>query len=176
MAIARRKRKQSKKMLVSCSFSEDKIEAMKQQAREISKMIGENSKNVTNQQITPLEISVNREHSSEIDNISQTNDQISTLINTEIENSPSCSKISIEKTLPETVTSLNSISKRKHRRKDQSSKHKKSKIPYLVKCDVYQEEHLDDLTSKKQDDYVLEKLFNRSGIYEIFKLLYHRFL
>lgn len=170
MAIARRERKQSKKKLVSRSFSEDKIEAMKQKAREISKMIGENSKTIINQQISPLEISVNNRHSSEIDNILPINEQLSTLMNTEIENSPSCSKISIEKTLPEVTTSLNSISKRKHKR-DQSFKHKKSKIPYLVKCDVYQEEHLDDLTSKKQDDYVLEKLFNRSGIYEILKLL-----
>lgn len=172
MAIARREKKRSKKTLVSCSFSVDKIEAMKQKAREISKMIGENSKTIINQEITPPEMCVNSRHNSKIDNALSINDQISTLMNTEIENNPSNSKISIEKTLPETIISLNEkkTSKRNHR-KDLILKHKKSKIPYLVKCDIYQEELLDDLTSKKQDDYVLEKLFNRSGIYVIFKLL-----
>lgn len=172
MMIARREKKQSKKIPVSYSFSDDKIEAMKQKAREISKMIGENSKTIINQHIAPLKTCINSGNCSKTDNIelendsqlTQTNNQLSMLMNTEIESpSSSCSKISIEKTLPETVTSLNYFSKRKNK-KDINSKHKKSKIPYLVKSDVYQEEYLDDLTSKKQDDYVLEKLFNRSGM------------
>jgi len=168
---ARHERKKSKKISSTCSFSDDKIEAMKQKARELSKMIGKNSKPAINQQITPSEICTNNEHCTEADIINPSqndtetfkiNDKPFTFSNNESSNIPSCSKSPIKKISFEMIEAPNPSSKRK-KCKYLNSKHKKSKIPYLVKCDVYQEEHVDDLTSKKQDDYVLEKLFNKSG-------------
>jgi len=168
MAKARHKKK--KKPRVNCSFSDDKIEAMKQKARELSKMIIQSSKQIIEKQIASDEC-IHIKHNSTINNkspqedieVSQNNDKISTLMNIESTNVPSCSKISIENTLPDTVLSPNSTSKKKHNKK-LSTKLKKIKIPYLIKSGIYQEENVDDLTSKKQDDYVLEKLFNKSGI------------
>jgi len=171
MMTARRERKESKKKSSSCSFSVDKIEAMKQKARELSKMIGQNSKTVTNQQIIPSEMCINSEQCTDTDIINPTqkdtetsknNDKPFTFMNNESSNIPSCSKSAIENTSPEMIQAPNPAFKRT-KSKYLHSKHKKLKIPYLVKCDVYQEEHFDDLTSKKQDDYVLEKLFNKSG-------------
>ncbi|XP_027841630.2 DNA excision repair protein ERCC-6-like isoform X1 [Aphis gossypii] len=159
---ARRERKKSKKTSSTCSFSDDKIEAMKQKARELSKMIGQNSKTVINQQITPLEnnMCTNSEHCSDVDIIckndidtSKNNDKSVTFANNDSSSIPSCSK----------SPSSNHAFKRSNS-KYLNTKHKKPKIPYLVKCDIYQEEHVDNLTSKKQDDYVLEKLFNKSGV------------
>jgi len=167
---ARRERKKSKKTSSTCSFSDDKIEAMKQKARELSKMIGQNSKTVINQQIAPIKMCTNSEHCTDVDiNPSQNdtetfknNDKPFTSTNNESSNIPSCSKSAIENTSFEMIEAPNPSSKRT-KSKYLNSKHKKPKIPYLVKCDVYQEENVDDLTSKKQDDYVLEKLFNKSG-------------
>lgn len=167
--LARRERKKAKKTSLSCSFSNDKIEAMKQKARELSKMIGQNFKSVANGHTTPPETLTNNQHSIKIDikpsqndsESSQNNDdKLSVFVNDESVNTPSCSKTSLEKISSETIPAPNS--KRAHGI-DLNIKHKKPKIPYLVKCDVYQEEHVDDITSKKQDDYVLEKLFNKSG-------------
>jgi len=158
---ARRERKKSKKTSSTCSFSDDKIEAMKQKARELSKMIGQNSKTVINQQITPPEnnLCTNSEHCFDVDIIckndtdtSKNNDKSVTFANNDSSSIPSCSK----------SPSSNHAFKRSNS-KYLNIKHKKPKIPYLVKCDIYQEEHVDNLTSKKQDDYVLEKLFNKSG-------------
>lgn len=167
--LARRERKRAKKTSLSCSFSNDKIEAMKLKARELSKMIGQNSKTVANEHTTLPETLTNNENATKIDikpsqnkpEFSQNNDdKLSEFVNDESINIPSCSKSLIERISPETIPAPNS--KRTHS-KDLNIKHKKPKIPYLVKCDIYQEEHVDDLTSKKQDDYVLEKLFNKSG-------------
>ncbi|XP_026820566.1 DNA excision repair protein ERCC-6-like [Rhopalosiphum maidis] len=165
MMIARRERKKSKKTSSTHSFSDDKIEAMKQKARELSKMIGQNSKTDINQQITPSEMCTNSEHCSNVDiiypcqddtEISKNNDKPFTIVSNESLNIPSCSK-------SEMIKASNHAFKRKNS-KYLNTKQKKPKIPYLVKCDIYQEEHVDDLTSKKQDDYVLEKLFNKSGV------------
>lgn len=172
MMTARNKRKKSKKTSSTYSFSDDKIEAMKQKARKLSKMIGQNSKIAINQQILPLEMCNNSDQCSGTDVIypcqndtetSKNNDKPFTFVNNESSNITSCSKNAIENTLLELIEAPNPALKRT-KSKYLYSKHKKPKIPYLVKCDVYQEEHLDDLTSKKQDDYVLEKLFNKSGI------------
>lgn len=165
---ARRKRKKSKKTSTSCSFSDDKIEAMKQKARELSKMIVEKSKTAINQQKTVVESCPMSKNDSEIDIVSEqnyttffpNNDSFSDTVNDEIMNIPSCSKSLTEMTIPENI-----VSSEKTNNKHLNSKHTKHKIPYLVKCDIYQEEHVDDITSKKQDDYVLEKLFNKSGIF-----------
>jgi len=171
MMTARYERQKSKKASSICSFSDDKIEAMKQKARELSKMIGKNSKQVVNQQITPSELCTNNEHCTEADNINpsqndtetfKNNDKPLTFANNESSNIPSCSKSEIKNISFKLIEAPNPSSKRT-KSKYLNSKHKKSKIPYLVKCDVYQEEHVDELTSKKQDDYVLEKLFNKSG-------------
>lgn len=162
MAIARHEKKKS---IENCLFSDDKIEAMKRKAQEISKIIVLNSKPTINQQIVPSDIGIN--HNSRVDNKSlqeNKNKEFSTLMNTESANIPSCSKTSI---VPNIVISSNStISKRKHSkgRKKLSKKFKKLEIPYLVKSDIYQEENVDKFTSKKQDDYVLKKLFNKSGM------------
>jgi len=165
MRIARHKRKQS---ILNCSFSDDKIEAMKRKARELSKMIVQRSKPIINQQPAPSDMCTGIEHGSKVEDrsppqedneLSQNNDELSTLTNAESASVPSCSK-----TLADTVISPNSTSKRKHN-KGSSRKCKKLKIPYLVKSDVYQEENVDDLASQEQDDYVLEKLFNKSGTY-----------
>lgn len=165
MKKARRERHISKKTLKG-SFTDDKIEAMKQKARELSKMIVQNTKSTINQQLAPSESCNNSEHCPKIENTSLTidNDQLSILMNNNSKDIiPHCSKISIEKELSdENTTTPNNLSKKRNS-KDPHTKSKKSKIPYLVKCDVYQEEHVDHLTSKKQDDYVLEKLFNKSG-------------
>lgn len=173
--LARRERKKAKKTSLRCSFSNDKIEAMKQKARELSKMIGQNSKTVASEHTTPPETLTNNEHATEIDikpsqnefEFSQNNDDtFSGLVDDESINIPSCSKSLMERISTETIPASNS--KRTHS-KDLNIKYKKPKIPYLVKCDVYQEEQVDNLTSKKQDDYVLEKLFNKSGqLYTIF--------
>lgn len=172
MKKARRKRKKSKKTLKGCSFTDDKIEAMKQRARELSKIIVQNTKSTTNQQLAPSESCNNGEHCPKIENASQIidtenshdNDQLSVLMNNKSKDIiPHCSRISIGKELSdENTTTPNNLSKKRNS-KDPHTKFKKSKIPYLVKSDVYQEEHVDHLTSKKQDDYVLEKLFNKSG-------------
>lgn len=169
MMLARRERKMAKKTSLSCSFSNDKIEAMKQKARELSKLIGQNSKTVENEHATPPETFTNNEHSIKFDIDKQNeyefpqnnDDKLSAFVNDESVNIPSCSNNLIEQISSNTIPAPKS--KRTHN-KDLNIKHKKSKIPYLVKCDVYQEEHVDDLTSKKQDDYVLEKLFNKSGL------------
>lgn len=172
MMIAKRKKKLSKKQLVSCSFSENKIEAMKQKAKELSKMIAQNSKNI-NQPLTQPEICTNNEiclktnslHSSNNmlpQNITNTNES-STVINKDNVSIPSYNYNQTEVS-PKTTALSNCVPKRKNSR-DLKTKHKKSKIPFLVKCDVYQEESVDEVTSKKQDDYVLEKLFNKSGIF-----------
>lgn len=141
---------------------------MKQKARELSQMVVKNSKIVINEQITPSES--NSEHCSKIDILPLQNttdipkdDQLSMLVNNEIANKSSTSKNASEKELTTNNETTKYFSKRKHN-KNTNTKHKKLKIPYLVKCDVYQEEHIDELTSKKQDDYVLEKLFNKSGL------------
>lgn len=171
----RHERKLSKQCPVSCSFSDSKIEAMKQKARELSKMIVQNSKTIINQHnstpVTPIESDSNNEHLTKIDiltlqntvDISKNNNQLEMLVNNErtIKIS-SDSKNSSETKLTAVNETSNYTFKRKHN-KYVHTKHKKSKIPYLVKCDVYQEECVDNLTSKKQDDYVLEKLFNKSG-------------
>lgn len=171
MMTARRERKKSKKTSSTCSFSDDKIEAMKQKARELSKMIGQNSKTVINQQIIPSEMCINSEHCTDADIINpsqndtetfKNNDEPFAFVNNESSNIPSCSKSAMENTSLKIIEAPNFAFKRT-KSKHLNSKHKKPKIPYLVKCDVYQEEHVDDLTSKKQDDYVLEKLFNKSG-------------
>lgn len=167
----------SKKMSVSCSFSDDKIEAMKQKARELSKMIVKKSKTVTNQQITPSEICNNSEYCPENDKKPSQNDtgflqnnyQHSTLMDNEDAHNSSCSKNTAEELSLDT-TELANYSSLKKNSKHFKDKYKKPKIPYLVKCDVYQEEQVDSLTSKKQDDYVLEKLFNKSGIY--YRIIY----
>ncbi|XP_025425310.1 DNA excision repair protein ERCC-6-like isoform X2 [Sipha flava] len=164
---ARRKRKKSKKTLINCSFSDDKIEAMKQKAKELSKIIVQKSKTAMNQQKTQLNSCPINENISKIDIVSEQNDTkpfqnnypCYDKTNDEFMNIPSCSRSSTEVTLPEI-----NISSEKANNKHLNSKHKKHKIPYLVKCDIYQEEHVDELTSKKQDDYVLEKLFNKSGV------------
>uniref|UniRef100_A0A2S2N6T6 DNA repair and recombination protein RAD54-like n=2 Tax=Schizaphis graminum TaxID=13262 RepID=A0A2S2N6T6_SCHGA len=165
MMTARRERKKSKKTSSTHSFSDDKIEAMKQKARELSKMIGQNSKTDINQQITPSEMCTNNEHCSNVGiiypfqndtEISKNNDKPFTFVSNESSNIPSCSKSQM-------IKASNQSFKRKNS-KYLNTKQKKPKIPYLVKCDIYQEEHVDDLTSKKQDDYVLEKLFNKSGV------------
>lgn len=165
----RHERKKSKKITLSCSFSGDKIEAMKQKARELSKMIGKNSKTDVNEDMTPPETLMNSENSN--DNkpsqkdtgFSENNDdKPTTFVNDEGINIPSCSKSPVEKTSSETIGAPKS--KRTHS-KDLK---KKSKIPYLVKYDVYREEHVDDRTSKKQDEYVLEKLFNKSGLVNLY--------
>jgi hypothetical protein len=165
---ARRKRKKSKKTLINCSFSDDKIEAMKQKAKELSKIIVQKSKTAMNQQKTQLNSCPINENISKIDIVSEQNDTkpfqnnypCYDKTNDEFMNIPSCSRSSTEVTLPEI-----NISSEKANNKHLNSKHKKHKIPYLVKCDIYQEEHVDELTSKKQDDYVLEKLFNKSGMF-----------
>jgi len=171
MMTARHERKKSKKTSSTCSFSDDKIEAMKQKARELSKMIGKNSKPVINPKLTPSEICTIDEHCTEADIINpsqndtetfKNDDKPFTFANNESSNIPSCSKSAIKNISLEMIEPSNPPLKRT-KCKYLKSKHKKSKIPYLVKCDVYQEEHVDDLTSKKQDDYVLEKLFNKSG-------------
>lgn len=175
--IARRKKKLSKKQLVSCSFSENKIEAMKQKARELSKIIAQNSKRI-NQPLTQPEICTNNEnclkmnssHSpnnmlpKDIIEFEQNTNEFSTVINKDNVSIPSCNYNQTEEVSPKTTASLNCVLKRKNSR-DLKTKHKKSKIPFLVKCDVYQEESVDEVISKKQDDYVLEKLFNKSGIF-----------
>lgn len=172
MMVARHERKKSKKNLLTNSFSDDKIEAMKQKAREISKMIGQHSKTVMNQQKTPTEICTDSEHCSEVDlklchndtETSQNNHKLSTFVNKESSNIPSCSKSAIKNTSLEIIEIPKYASKRTNKHfNTKHKKHKKPKIPYLVKCDIYQEDNVDDLTSKKQDDYVLEKLFNKSG-------------
>jgi len=164
MMTARRERKKSIKTSSTHSFSNDKIEAMKQKARELSKMIGQNSKTDINQQITPSEMCTNSEHCSNVNiiypcqndtEISKNNDKPFTFVSNESSNIPSCSK-------SEMIIASNHAFKRKNS-KYLNTKQKKPKIPYLVKCDIYREEHVDDLTSQKQDDYVLEKLFNKSG-------------
>lgn len=161
---ARRKRKSSKKTRVDCSFSDDKIEAMRRKARELSKMIGQNSNTCVG-------------GSPSGQNVSRVNvDRLpAVLANDKNPCIPSCSKSSAveETSCSDTVTSpqvttspgehVNLKSKRKST-EDLNANCKNAKIPYLVKCDVYREEHVDDLTSKKQDDYVLEKLFNKSGM------------
>lgn len=172
--IARRDKKKSKKSSVNCSFSDDKIEAMKQKARALSKMVVENSKTpVTNQQKTPSETCSNSEQiASRIDILPtnnetkflQSNAHSTTLKNDAKADDPSCTKSPIEQLLNETISATNYSSKRT-KNKDLNIKHKKPKIPYLVKCDIYKEEHVDELTSKKQDEYVLEKLFNKSGMF-----------
>lgn len=165
MMIDRRKKKLSKKPLVNCSFSESKINAMKLKAKQLSNMIAQNSKS-TNQ--LPENSCINNEDSSTINttlsqnkNLAQNNDQFLSLSNSE-SSIPSCS--GVEKKSPESNESPHYVAKRK-KSKDLKTKHKKSKIPFLVKHDVYQDENIDDQTSKKQDDYVLEKLFNKSGMY-----------
>lgn len=176
MMIAKRKKKLPKKQLVSCSFSENKIEAMKQKARELSKMIAQNSKNI-NQPLTQPEICTNNEicfktnspHSSnnmqpqDIIEFEQNTNESLTVINKDNVSIPSYNYNQTEVSSKTTALS-NCVPKRKNSR-DLKTKHKKPKIPFLVKCDVYQEESVDEVTSKKQDDYVLEKLFNKSGIF-----------
>lgn len=170
---SRRKKKKSKKTLLSCSFSDGKIEAMKQKARELSQMIAQKSKTAINQQKTLLGSCSMTDNISKIDIVSEQNDNecsennniFSDIINDEIINIPSCSKSSTDKLLPETI-----VSPERTNNKHLNSKHKKPKIPYVVKCDIYQEEHVDDLTSQKQDDYILEKLFNKSGM--LYKIYY----
>lgn len=175
--IARRKKKLSKTRLVSCSFSENKIEAMKQKARELSKMIAQNSKSI-NQPLLQPEICTNSESCLKINSPHSPNDMLpqnviefeqntnefSTVINKDNVSIPSCSDNQTEEASYKKTASLHYVSKRKNNR-DSKTKHKKSKIPFLVKCDVYQEESVDEVSSKKQDDYVLEKLFNKSGIF-----------
>lgn len=173
--MARRDRKKSTKTSVSnCSFSDDKIEAMKQKARELSKMVVKHSKTlITEQQTSLSETSSNNEQiASRIDIIPvknetkllQNNSHSTTLENYAIADDLSCTKNSIEQLLNETISTANYSSKRK-KNNNFKIKHKKPKIPYLVKCDIYKEEHVDELTSKKQDEYVLEKLFNKSGMF-----------
>lgn len=169
MMLARHKKKLSKKQLVNCSFSESKIEAMKQKAKQLSNMIAQNSKS-NNQPTKNSETCINNEDSATVDktlsqnniNVSQNNDQFSSLLNSEC-SIPSYWNSQIEKKSPKITVSPNFVSKRK-KSKEIKTKHKKSKIPFLVKHDVYQDENIDDHTSKKQDDYVLEKLFNKSGM------------
>lgn len=165
MAARRRERKSSRKTRVDCSFSDDKIEAMRRKARELSKMIGQNSKTSGNQ----LEVTscVGDDENGSLVNV----DRVSAVLaNDHNSHVPSCSKSSTteEGTLcSDTVTSPLPANNHKSKRKTSDALNtncKKSKIPYLVKCDVYREEHVDDVTSKKQDDYVLEKLFNKSGM------------
>lgn len=154
------------------SFSDNKIEAMKQKARELSKMVVKNSKTVMNQQKTTETNSISEncantdrvpsQYNSEFLNNDNLNLSIS--IDNDYGSIPSCSKSADADVLPKTIVMPNCHSKRKSSDIKLKTKHKKPKIPYLVKCDVYQEEHVDIQTSKKQDDYVLEKLFNKSGI------------
>lgn len=174
--VARRKKKLSKKQLASCSFSENKIEAMKQKARELSKMIAQNSKRI-NKPLTQPEVFTDNESCLKINSphspnnmlpqdieFEQNTNEFSTAINKDNVSIPSCNYNQVEEVSPKTTTLLNCVPKRKNSR-DLRTRHKKSKIPFLVKSDVYQEESIDEVTSKKQDDYVLEKLFNKSGIF-----------
>lgn len=134
---------------------------MKQKARELSKMIVQKSKTAMNQQKTQLKSCPINGNISKIDIVSDQNDNsCSDIINEESMNIPSCSRSSTQITSPEII-----MSSEKANNKHLNSIHKKHKIPYLVKCDIYQEEHVDELTSKRQDNYVLEKLFNKSGMF-----------
>lgn len=167
---ARRERKLSKKQKESCTFTDDKIEAMKKKAQELSKMIAQKSKTV-DQPLTQSETSSISEHSFNIDVISsqkntdlrQNNDELFPLKKNANTSDLCCTSGFLENSLPETTASTLNHSTPSKKTKDLRTKIKNSDIPFLVKCDNYQDEHVDSLTSKKQDDYVLEKLFNKSG-------------
>lgn len=181
MIKSRHKKNLSKKLTQSCSFSNSQIEAMKEKARELSKMVVKNSKTIINQQTTPTESDTNSEHCTKIDilllpnttDIQKNDYQFSILVNNETANKSNTINNSSTKELTTDNEPTNYFLKRKSS-KDINTKNKKPKIPYLVKYDVYQEEYIDDHTSKKQDDYVLEKLFNKSGmLYNKYNILYY---
>ncbi|XP_050419856.1 DNA excision repair protein ERCC-6-like [Adelges cooleyi] len=170
---ARRERRKSKKLSMSCSFTEDKIEAMKQKARELSNRIVQNSKTVTGNNLSvPLETTTNSNNNTEATEespsplVSKVEDNGNSSVTLDLSSVATCSKyVSQEEKETERNSSLTSCSKRKHSdSSDVLAKIKKTKIPYLVKCDVFQEQCADKSSSKKEDDYVLEKLFNKSGV------------
>lgn len=166
---ARRKRKLSQKQSKSCTFSSDKIEAMKKKAKELSEKIAQKSKLINeptqSEMYSKSEYCLNTDESlQKSSELVRDNDQLSSSVNNQKTSDLSGTSSSFENILPATTAPstsnyLTSSKKSKHSR----TKLIKPEIPFLVKCDVYQDEHVDNSTSKKQDDYVLEKLFNKSG-------------
>ncbi|XP_050540454.1 DNA excision repair protein ERCC-6-like [Daktulosphaira vitifoliae] len=156
-------RKSTKTLSARCSFTEEKIEAMKRKARELSNRIVKKPKTTSNENICIFEeFSTNK-------NTLDTKKSLLSYSNEDVDNKSS--SVSMKEKLNESFCnngkeivneySISSCSKEKH---VHLKKHDNSKIPYLIKCDVYKVQNTNECLSKKQDDYVLEKLFNKTGL------------